>query len=100
MVTALNVNPPAAKRLSAAAPEPSIAPRCQCARAVLRFRGYGYRWGSGRIGWVVGAWVWRVENLWLRGRLGWGGRRRGEDLDETSGAGRRVDCSGLACRCS
>jgi hypothetical protein len=35
MIAAFNANPPAAERFSVAAPEPSIAPLCQCARALL-----------------------------------------------------------------
>jgi hypothetical protein len=68
MMAAFNINPTAAEHVSAAAPEPSIAPLCQCARALfgLAVTDIGVAVGEPAV--VVGAAVWCVGNLWLRVR--------------------------------
>ena len=61
MIAAFNVNPPAAEQFSsAAAPETSIAPLCQCARAVF---GWAVTDGVGAVGRLRG---------WFGG-VGWSG---------------------------
>ena len=53
MMAAFNVNSPAAERVSVAAPELSIAPLCQCARALF---GLAVTDMVGAVGRAVGGW--------------------------------------------